>query len=220
MRLRPFGKSARLVLPLSEFQKYSQSDSCQLWERQAFTRARVVRSDGDFGRKVTDTVKSAITAMAGNAAMAADIRSMRARLDASPGNLKRGPGGIVDIEFIVQLLQLKYGVRHPDILAPNLFDALDAIERHRLLSSTEVFDLRAAYAVLRKTESRLRIVTDKPLTELPEEAFANDTLARRLGFETTGQATATERFRRELTALMTRVRELFQTITVREQSGD
>lgn len=108
---------------------------------------------------------------------------MRAKLEATapPRSLKRGPGGLVDVEFAVQVLQLKHGAERPEVLEPNVWAALDALEAAGLLPGAEADPLRAGYTFLRGVEARLRIVTDRPLTELPEAPDDVAKLARRLG---------------------------------------
>ncbi|MFO0938818.1 MAG: bifunctional [glutamate--ammonia ligase]-adenylyl-L-tyrosine phosphorylase/[glutamate--ammonia-ligase] adenylyltransferase [Gemmataceae bacterium] len=211
MRLRPFGKSASLVLPLDEFQRYSASDACQLWERQSLTRARVIRGEPKFAVKVMSAVRDGILAKPWSCAMANEIRSMRAKLDASTGNVKRGPGGIADVEFAVQLLQIKYGHRHPAILHANIWTALDAAAG--LLPSSDVETLRTGYTFLRKVESRLRIVSDRPATELPVPGAERDRLARRLGFN------SGESLGKEYDAVTKRIRSVFDAIVAREREG-
>lgn len=210
MRLRPFGKSASLVLPLDEFQRYVHSDACQLWERQALTRARVVRGEPAFARDVMAAARAGVLAKPWQPAHADELRAMRARLDAKIGNVKRGPGGIADVEFTVQLLQIKYGSAHPAILHANIWTALDAAAV--LLPAPDADALRTGYSFLRKVESRLRIVTDKPTTDLPATPEERDRLARRLGYES-GDA-----LRAELIAVTTRIREIFEAVVARERT--
>ena len=137
---------------------------------------------------------------------------MRDRLEAtaSPRSLKRGPGGLVDVEFVVQLLQLKYGCEHPDVLRPNVWDALDALAAAGRLTADEAAALRDGYSFLRLVEARLRIVTDRPLTEVPDAADGREKLARRLGFASAGP------FAERLAAVTGEVRRLFRAILARE----
>ncbi len=88
---------------------------------------------------------------------------MRRKLEASHArtHLKRGFGGLADIEFLVQYLQLVHAAELPEILRPNLWDALDALRRVRLLDAEVHADLRDAYDFLRTVESRLRIVHNR-----------------------------------------------------------
>ena len=131
MRLAADRQVRALVLPLAELQRYFEGPGCQLWERQSLARARVIRGDEPFAADVTARIQAAMFDKPWCPRFADELTGMRQKLEAtaSPRNLKRGPGGIVDIEFAVQLLQLKYGREHPDILRPNLWDALAALQR-------------------------------------------------------------------------------------------
>jgi len=185
MRLRPTGKSGSLVLPLAEFRRYFAGSDSQLWERQALSRARVVRGEAAFATEVMDAVREAMLGPPWSAQLADEVRAMRQKLEitASSRSLKRGPGGLVDVEFTVQLLQLKYGRTHPEVLQSNVWDALDALAAAGLLPADEAAALSAGYSFLRLVEARLRIVTDRALTEIPESEDDRAKLARRLGFD-------------------------------------
>jgi glutamate-ammonia-ligase adenylyltransferase len=213
MRLRPTGKSGSLVLPLAEFRRYFAGPGCQLWERQALGRARVVRGDANYAAEVISACREAVLGQTWSAALVDEIRSMRSRLEANAGprNLKRGPGGIVDVEFAVQLLQLKYGRTHPRILCPNIWDALEVLEEVRLLPADEARALRDGYSFLRLVEARLRIVTDRPLAEVPQSVEDRAKLAQRLGFE------SPDRFLTELKRANAEIRSRYEAIVVRER---
>lgn len=184
MRLRPTGKSGALVLPLSEFRRYFAQPDCQDWERQALTRARVLRGPPPLCQAMHALLREALFARPWTAESLDAWEAMRRKLEinASPRNLKRAPGGLADVEFLVQLMQMKHGAHYPSILQPNVWDALDALEDQRLIESGELAVLRAGYSFLRLVEARLRIVTDRPLNELPEDPAELTRLARRLGY--------------------------------------
>src|SRR5262245_51745398 len=101
-RLRPHGASGPLVPTLDAFREYLHR-STQTWERMALTRARVIFATGGFGAQVTDAVRSILTSPADPSHLATQALSMRRRLEAScpRQDLKRGFGGLADIEFIV-----------------------------------------------------------------------------------------------------------------------
>ncbi len=221
MRLRPTGKSGSLVIPLCEFRRYfiTQQDStrhpeggAQLWERQALTRGRIVHGDAAFGGDVMSAVVEGAYGLRWRPEIVADIQAMRERLQASrpPTNLKRGPGGLADVEFLVQLLQIKYGRDLPSVRQPNTWQALEALHAGGLLSAAEQTALTAAYDFLLRVQNRLRIVHNRTLDELPETTEEIDKLARRLGYETGG------RFLAELEEHRTRTRELFLLVLERE----
>ncbi|MCE9567278.1 MAG: bifunctional [glutamate--ammonia ligase]-adenylyl-L-tyrosine phosphorylase/[glutamate--ammonia-ligase] adenylyltransferase [Planctomycetes bacterium] len=214
MRLRPTGKSGNLVLPLAEFQRYFSGSGCMLWERQSLSRARVVRGEPAFAADVTAAIRAAMLGKAWCPQLADEIRGMRQKLEvtANARSLKRGPGGIVDVEFVVQLLQLKYGREHPDVLKPNVWDSLDSLEAASLLPADDATALRDGYSFLRLVEARLRIVTDRPLTEIPENANDLAKLAHRLGFDSSGK------FLAELKRITADVRTRYDAITTRERN--
>src|SRR5262249_58364403 len=101
----------------------------------------------------------------------------------SARDVKRGFGGIIDVEFFVQLFRLKYGRAQSELRQPNTWDALDALRQAGLVADDAYDVLRTGYDFLRLVESRLRIVHNRSLDELPERAEDLEKLARRLGFD-------------------------------------
>ena len=217
MRLRPTGKSGSLVIPLTEFRRYYEDGGAQLWERQALTRARIVCGDEVFGAEVMNAVTTAAFGPGWRPEMAGEIAQMRERLEASRSerNVKRGFGGLVDIEFLVQLLQLKYAADTESLRVTNTWDALAALHARGLLSRAEYDALRSSYDFLREVETRLRIVYNRSLDELPQTADELETLARCLGFEP-GNDGAGKGFQTDLERHTTQTRELFLRIVERE----
>jgi len=145
---------------------------------------------------------------------------MRERLEASRSerNVKRGFGGIVDVEFLVQLLQLKYGRDVPALRTTNTWEALVALQTNGRLKETEYATLHAGYEFLRLVESRLRIVHNLSLEELPPRSEDREKLARRLGFEAGPQGSADSQFLAELERRTTQIRELFLQIVKLERA--
>ncbi len=186
-RLRPTGKSGSLATSLDQFARYFRSGDGQLWERQALCRGRVV-----FGsRRMAGLVRSAVARAAfqhpWRAGDAAEIRRMRHRLEetATGENLKRGAGGIVDIEFLVQMLQLKHGRRTPKIRVPNTPRALSALHEAGHLAEEDFALLDSSYRFLRTLESRLRLVSHTARDRLPEDPAELAKLARLLNCPST-----------------------------------
>jgi glutamate-ammonia-ligase adenylyltransferase len=204
MRLRPTGKSGSLVLPLCEFDRYFGGGGAQLWERQSLARARIIRGDGEAADCIMERIRAAITSAAASPSLVPDVRKMREKLEAtaSARNLKRGRGGVVDVEFLVQLFQ----IRHPDGIRSNVWDAIDALESAGLWSPEDATTLRQGYSFLRHVETRLRIVTDRPLTEIPEALADQTKLARRLGFASPRE------FLDEFARTTTRIREVYDRL--------
>jgi glutamate-ammonia-ligase adenylyltransferase len=219
MRLRPTGKSGSLVLPLTEFERYYQEGDAQLWERQALTRARVVHGDPEFAKQVTEAINQAVYQLDWRPEIADEIKSMRERVEAagSKRDLKRGYGGIVDIEFIVQMFRLKYGKQHPAVRDPNTWKTLDALLAHSLITQADHDVLRSCYDFLRLVESRLRIFHNRSLDELPEAAEDLEKLAKRIGCEAALGVSAGECFLQEMNRHTAQTRKLFLEIFQRER---
>ncbi|MBM4068796.1 MAG: bifunctional [glutamate--ammonia ligase]-adenylyl-L-tyrosine phosphorylase/[glutamate--ammonia-ligase] adenylyltransferase [Planctomycetes bacterium] len=219
MRLRPTGKSGSLVIPLSEFRRYYDGGGAQLWERQALTRARLVFGDAAFGLEVQAALESAAYGLDWSSELADDMRLMRERLEAagSTRDVKRGFGGIIDVEFLVQMFRLKFGRTLPELRNPNTWAALDTLRLAQRLTATEHDQLLKAYDFLRLVESRLRIVHNRSFDELPENPEDLDKLARRLGIDPGDGIAAGQRFLEELDRHMTQTRELFLQVFERER---
>src|SRR6185437_4605622 len=175
---------------------------------------RIVHGDVDFGREVMAVVAEGAYGLTWKPAIAHEIQTMRERLQASrpPGNLKRGPGGLSDVEFLVQLFQIKYGRDLPALRLPNTWQALEALRKAGMLSEAEETALATAYDFLLRVQSRLRIVHNRTLDELPEAPEEIDKLARRLGYESDGL------FLAELERHRMQTRELFLRLVERERT--
>jgi glutamate-ammonia-ligase adenylyltransferase len=116
---------------------------------------------------------------------AVEIRQMRQRLEdtaASAGDLKRGPGGLVDIEFLVQMLQLQHARSNPDLRVSNTLVGLRALYRAGLISvdDFELFD--ASYRLLRRIEGRLRLMNSTARDQLPQDPGELNKLANLLHY--------------------------------------
>jgi glutamate-ammonia-ligase adenylyltransferase len=114
---------------------------------------------------------------------AAEIRHMRARLEetASQRNLKRGPGGTVDTEFLVQMLQLKHGGDDPSVRVPGTLDALTALEKGSYISADDAAYFRKSYRFQRSIEARIRLMAASGRHELPDNDRELAKLAYLLG---------------------------------------
>gem|GEM_PF-467426 len=177
--------------------------------------ARVVHGDADFASEVTDAVANAACALAWRPELADEIVAMRERMEAGRGarDLKRGAGGVVDVEFLVQMFQLKYGRERPALRMPNTWEALDALLAAGLLSAEEHAALQTGYDFLRRVQGRLRIVHNRTLDELPEAMEEVNKLARRLGYEAGGA------FLAELDKNTKQIRNLFIEVVARERGA-
>jgi glutamate-ammonia-ligase adenylyltransferase len=127
------------------------------------------------------------------AAMAGEIGRLRVRMEkeiaqetAHKFNIKTGRGGLVDVEFLAQYLQLVHGPRLPSVRQRATADALAALEREGVLGAEDARGLTESYAFLRRLENRLRIVHDRSIQQITDRADELGTLARRLGYHGDG----------------------------------
>jgi glutamate-ammonia-ligase adenylyltransferase len=170
-RLRPTGRSGVLAMSLAEFSRYFAEGVGQLWERQSLCKARVVCASEEMTTKTEEAVALAAFDHPWSAGHAEEIRQMRRRLEGTTegANLKRGPGGIVDIEFLVQMLQLKHGRDLDTVRTPNTLKGLRALRKAGLLAEDDARFLTDSYRFLRILEGRLRLMNLTDQDKLPED---------------------------------------------------
>jgi glutamate-ammonia-ligase adenylyltransferase len=183
-RLRPSGRSGALATSLDELKRYFVEGQGQLWERQALCKARVVYGSPQAAARTLKAVAEAAYEIPWQTTDAAEVRKMRLRLQetAKPNDIKRGAGGIVDIEFIAQMLQLKHGGEFPAVRVPGTRDALAALHTAGLLAADDFEFLTASYMTLRTIEGRLRLMTPTARDDLPEDPIEQAKLARLLNY--------------------------------------
>ena len=209
-RLRPYGSSGPLAIPLASLIDYFQGPA-QVWERLALTRARVIHARGGFGRQVQAALRSGLQVPVDPAILAREVVAMRRRLEESKGphDLKSGFGGLADIEFLVQYLQLRHADR-PEVARTNLWEALDALHDAGLLAADAHHDLKEAYDFVRTVEGRLRIVHNRAAVDWPGRPDELARLARRLNYDPPETPDAVAAFRADAARLASRTRELFE----------
>ena len=186
-RLRPTGRSGALTLSLSGFVRYFQEGGGQLWERQALCKARMLTGSANARTRALEAVTAATYCRPWQASAATEIREMRHKLEesASLRNLKRGPGGTMDTEFIVQMLQLKYGPERPELRIPNTIAALTTLANAGVLGAEDASFLRGAYRFQRHVEACIRLMNSAGRHEIPDDALELAKVAFLLGYEST-----------------------------------
>jgi glutamate-ammonia-ligase adenylyltransferase len=214
-RLRPHGASGPLVQTLGSFLAYLER-STQVWERMTLTRARVIFATGGFGQELTDAVRSVLAGPVNRELVAREVIAMRKKLEASRPrlDLKRGPGGLADLEFVMQYLLLVHAPRHPELLKPNFWNALSFLRRRGILSPSIHDELRNAYDFLRTVEARLRLIHNRSVSEIPNSPAELERLARRLCTEGSDPDKAAQAFLADAADIMHRTRLLFEQILV------
>jgi glutamate-ammonia-ligase adenylyltransferase len=173
LRLRPDGKSGPLVNTITSMQIYYENRG-KPWEFQAMLKARVVAGDTALGNTFIENISKLIFNPSLSYSPVEDIGQMRKRIQENipvherPFNIKLMEGGIRDIEFIIQTIQLLYTSQHPDIHATGTLAALNRIQNHALLEKAECDSLRNAYRFLRLVEHRLQMMHQIKTHTVPE----------------------------------------------------
>ncbi len=187
LRLRPFGNAGRVALSFAGMDQYFQREGRD-WERYAWLKARAVAGDIEAGEQWLQTLRPFVyrryldfTALDGLREMKAAIAAEVARRELAD-DIKRGPGGIREIEFLAQALQLIHGGREATLRERRLLPALDALMRARQISQEDGGALIYAYRFLRKLENRLQMLRDAQTHALPENALDRARIALGLGY--------------------------------------
>jgi [glutamine synthetase] adenylyltransferase / [glutamine synthetase]-adenylyl-L-tyrosine phosphorylase len=180
MRLRPTGNKGPVATSLEAFEKYHAEDAWT-WERMALTRARTVAGPAALRSRIEQHVRSVLTEKRDPDTLLADIASMRARTakehrSANPWEVKHWRGGLLDLEFIAQYLQLREAHRHPEILDGNTAEAFRKLGAAGLLATEEAEFLANATRIWRNLQGLLRLTVGRNFD--PESA--PEALKRRL----------------------------------------
>jgi glutamate-ammonia-ligase adenylyltransferase len=187
-RLRPSGNQGPLVCSLEAFADYHRAGA-ELWERQALVKARAVAGPPALRQRLESIIEGFVYGRGLTAAEVAEIARIRARMererDVAEGgavNIKTGRGGLVDVEFLVQMLQLRHGHEDRRLRTRVTRHALEELARAGRLAESEARALSEGYAFLRALENRLRIERNQPVEALEDDAEALLALARRLHY--------------------------------------
>jgi glutamate-ammonia-ligase adenylyltransferase len=132
-----------------------------------------------------NVVREALLCQPWRPEFAREIWQMRRRLEetASSQNLKRGPGGTVDIEFVVQMLQLQHAADKPEVLVPGTLDAIDALHAAGCLAPDDAEYFTVSYQFLRDIEARLRLMNTIARHDLPADPLELRKLAFLLNYQ-------------------------------------
>lgn len=209
LRLRPYGRAGSLAVSLDAFENYFGPDGAAWpYERQALVKLRPIGGDGAFGWRVVELRDGLL--YTGRPFDVAAMRGMRERQLqqlVTPGtiNAKFSPGGLVDVEYLVQALQISHGHRDPCLRTTNTAEAMIALQETGILASADCDQLLSAYIFLRRLIDALRVVRGdaKDLTVPAPQSEDFAFLARRLGYNE-----EVESLRRDLTQHMQHVQAL------------
>jgi glutamate-ammonia-ligase adenylyltransferase len=187
LTLRPGGRAGALVRTLTATLAYYEREAAT-WERQAMIKARASAGDPALGDHFVQGVAEFVYPRDLHEAAIHDVRRSKVRLEEyvrrrgkELTEVKRGRGGIRDVEFAVQLLQIVHGRRDERLREPNTLRALAVLADEGYVAHEDAEALADAYRFLRRLEHRLQIVHDLQTHDLPADRHARTTLARSLG---------------------------------------
>ncbi|MCT2358081.1 bifunctional [glutamine synthetase] adenylyltransferase/[glutamine synthetase]-adenylyl-L-tyrosine phosphorylase [Brevibacterium casei] len=210
--LRPEGKAGALVRTMSEFEHY-YADVAKNWEFQALLKARPVAGDSEVGTAFTDTLGPLVWEAAGREGFIDGIRAMRRRVvdlipaAEAPRQIKLGRGGLRDVEFSAQLLQLVHGQSDDEIRSPNTLLALSALGEHGYIGQDDAAAFSAAYRFMRVVEHRVQIPRMLRNALIPDDEAKLRTLARSVFTSGTRSGERLEETRRDFAKQVTRLHE-------------
>lgn len=200
--------------------------TAELWERQAYLRARPIAGDLDVAAPLMASLTELIYRPTPVGSLAAYITAMRRRMEleltkekTGERHIKLGSGGIVDIEFIAQFLQLAHGSMYSSLRENNTLAALEAAHHAGLLANPDVAQLCDAYRFLRTVQNRLRVVADRETSALPQDPGRLDRLARRLGYGAGDGRTPGEQLLADYQHHTERVRGIYEATFRRYNDG-
>lgn len=198
--LRPEGRSGALSRTVDGYEAYWRKWA-QTWEQQALIKARVVAGDRGLGDLFMQRAAAWLWQSHIDADAVHEVRAMKARTEemlrrkgVAEREVKRGWGGIRDIEFAVQLLQLVHGRHDPTLRVRGTLDALERLAAGGYVTTQDARRLDDAYVWLRTVEHRLQLVDEQQTHTIPTDTGARIHLARVLGFRDAATIDAVEAF--------------------------
>jgi glutamate-ammonia-ligase adenylyltransferase len=219
--LRPEGRDGALTRSVDSYVSYWNRWAAP-WEFQALLKAAPVAGDPDVGR---EWASAATLALWGRRLSADDLRSLRAlkaraeaeveRRGVADREVKRSPGGIRDIEFAVQTLQLVHGRSDPELRSPTTLVALAEMGAAGYVAADDAEGLTGAYRWLRRVEHALQIEDERQTHTLPADRDQRRRIARVLGYRGTPEAGETDAFDRDLARTRNLVRSIHERLYFR-----
>ena len=172
-RLRPEGRSAPMAISLPGYRRYLE-ERAATWERLALSRARCVAGDAELGRRVMRSIRSFVFRSPVDAQLVEEVGVMRRRMEPAVErgrntevDVKRGPGGMVDVEFIAQVMVLKWAGENRQLRLTGTRQVLEELTKLQLLAEGEGRFLLETYDLYRRVEKGLRLASEQASNTLP-----------------------------------------------------
>lgn len=189
LRLRPHGRYGELVQSFSSLVDYYRKEAA-LWELQAALKARPVAGSMELGQRLVEAIRPGVAERRKWETIVASVKRMREKAVQgyafpSRTDVKSGLGGIRDVEFLIQALQLRHLPDHPMLFVGNTLEAMAQLQRIGALPAETALTLREDYLFLRRVEHYLQLLEDRQTHAIPEDEAQLAALARRaMGYET------------------------------------
>jgi glutamate-ammonia-ligase adenylyltransferase len=225
LNLRPEGRSGALVRSVEGYLEYYKRWA-KPWEFQALIKARACAGNKELGDALVEQTRPLVYSTEISSERIADIRKTKARVEehaqrsarrgsSDRDDVKLGPGGIRDIEFSVQLLQLVHGGTDDSVRSPTTLIALQALVEGGYVADDDGAAMSVAYQWLRNVEHRLQLWQERQVHHLPGDEDQLSRLAHTMGFKDTPAAGATERFLEAHRGVLADVRSRFERLFYR-----
>ncbi|PYV41101.1 MAG: bifunctional [glutamate--ammonia ligase]-adenylyl-L-tyrosine phosphorylase/[glutamate--ammonia-ligase] adenylyltransferase [Acidobacteria bacterium] len=225
LRLRPEGSAGSVASSLSACKNYYATWG-ETFERLALIKARPVAGSAELGQQFCEVLNPFVYRKFLDFAALEEIQEIKARINSKLGSkqkqalhVKLGTGGIREIEFFAQALQLIYGGYHPDLRERSTLKALEKLLEHHFLTANEHDELRQAYLFLRDLEHKLQMVFHFQTHELPTAPDELYKCARRLGIEGNSMSETLDQFFRTYQKHTTHVSRIFQNLIALKRDG-
>jgi glutamate-ammonia-ligase adenylyltransferase len=186
--LRPEGSRGALVLSLQGYEDYFNTRG-KIWEQQAMTRARFIAGSSEVGKRFIQLAHNFTYRPKLEYGSLIEISRLRDRMETELAqeskkgiDVKLGAGGLADIEFSVQVLQLMHGYRNPKLRNGNTFENIKLLSNYGILDNRQAANLGKHYHFLRNVECALRLLSEQYSSHLPKDEQALTVLARLLGY--------------------------------------
>lgn len=190
LRLRPEGEGSPAVIPVDGYFKYLR-ERASLWERQSLIKARFLVGNKTLGKRIMGKIENFVYGKGLTAPELKDILLMRRKIEKErlgrSFDIKFGRGGMMDVEFLVQIYQLRYGGEIPQLRCPSTLRVLEELKSCSLFESEICSQLRESYLFWRQIEKHLQISLEKRSTKLPTDRSRLDYLGRCLGYRDGGE---------------------------------
>ncbi len=218
LRLRPEGNSGEICPSLERYKAYYEKRG-ETWEKMALLKAWPVAGDRSLGKKFLENAARFIYDRPFSLKNIAEVKKIKEMIDHKVGtrgkshlHVKLGPGGIREIEFIVQSLQIFYGKKYPQIHERQTVLALKKLYRNRLLPEVAFNHLTEGYLFLRKVENSLQMVNESQTHALPDDPEAFRIAALRIDYRDQKGLSAQDQFLRDYNLHTGRIHHLFQEL--------